>query len=590
MNAKRLIALVLVIATVFCLGACGKKQTTDNGITVQIGPNPETLDPALNSAVDGGNMLITLFETLLIIDEDNKVQPGQAEKYEVSPDGLTWTFTMRDGLKWSDGTELNAKDFEYSFKRLTKPEVAAPYAETVIGMVEGYTDAIGNPDDEGNPTTTPDADLLQVNASEDGKTLTVKLAYPCSYFDKLAAFGTMSPVQKATVEANGDSWATKPETYVCNGPYMISEWTSSERIVCKKNPNYKGGWDSSRIVTDQLTFLLLEDSSAAYTAYQNGTAQMIKDVPTEEIPSLKKAEDGGDFYIDTILGTYYLSMNLQKEVFQDVNVRKALSLAIDREYVANTIMQGTYTAAYNFIGPNVVDAEGMFFDNAVKANDGKTFLTQDHAKALEEAKAALAEAGYPNGEGFPKITYSTNDAGYHKALAEYLQQCYKELGITMDIDIVEWKAFTPQRRAGEYEMARNGWVMDYNDASNMIELLYSTNGNNDGKYNNPEFDAALDESKVADAKTHFEALHKAETIMMEDYAMIPVAYYNDFWLQSPALKGTWHSPYGYWYFQYAYIDENVQVTTGAAVSTTGAVTTEAADTAAASATAATEGK
>ena len=589
MNAKRLIALVLVIATVFCLGACGKKQTHD-GITVQIGPNPETLDPALNSAVDGGNMLITLFETLLIIDEDNKVQPGQAEKYEVSPDGLTWTFTMRDGLKWSDGTELNAKDFEYSFKRLTKEEVAAPYAETVIGMVEGYTDAIGNPDAEGKHTTTPDPDLLQVKASEDGKTLTVKLAYPCSYFDKLAAFGSMSPVQKATVEANGDSWATKPETYVCNGPYMISEWTSSERIVCKKNPNYKGGWDSSRIVTDQLTFLLLEDSSAAYTAYQNGTAQLIKEVPTEEIPSLKKAEDGGDFYIDTILGTYYLSMNLEKEVFQDVNVRKALSLAIDREYVANTIMQGTYTAAYNYVGPNVVDAEGMFFDNAVKANDGKTYLPQDHAKALEEAKAALAEAGYPNGKGFPKITYSTNDAGYHKPLAEYLQQCYKELGITMDIDIVEWKAFTPQRRAGEYEMARNGWVMDYNDASNMIELLYSTNGNNDGKYNNPEFDAALDASKVADAKTHFEALHKAETIMMEDYAMIPVAYYNDFWLQSPALKGTWHSPYGYWYFQYAYIDENVQVTTGAAVSTTGAVSSEATDTAAASATAATEGK
>ena len=253
-------------------------------------------------------------------------------------------------------------------------------------------------------------------------------------------------------------------------------------------------------------------------------------------------------------------------------------------------MQGTYTAAYNYVGPNVVDAEGMFFDNAVKANDGKTYLPQDHAKALEEAKAALAEAGYPNGKGFPKITYSTNDAGYHKPLAEYLQQCYKELGITMDIDIVEWKAFTPQRRAGEYEMARNGWVMDYNDASNMIELLYSTNGNNDGKYNNPEFDAALDASKVADAKTHFEALHKAETIMMEDYAMIPVAYYNDFWLQSPALKGTWHSPYGYWYFQYAYIDENVQVTTGAAVSTTGAVSSEATDTAAASATAATEGK
>ena len=500
-------------------------------------------------------MLITLFETLLIIDENNKVQPGQAEKYEVSDDGLTWTFTMRDGLKWSDGTELNAKDFEYTFKRIVDVNLAAPYGETVLGMVEGYQDAIGNPDKEGKTTTTPNTDLLNVKASEDGKTLTIKLAYPCAYFDKLAAFGTMSPVQKATVEANGDAWATKPETYVCNGPYMISEWTPSERIVCKKNPNYKGGWDSKRIVTEDLTFLLLEDASASFAAYNSGTAQLIKDVPTEEIPSLKKSTDGGDFYVDTILGTYYLSMNLNKAPFDNVNVRKALNLAIDRDYVANVIMQGTYSPAYNFIGPGIVDSEGMFFDNAKAANGGKTYIGEDYNADLEEAKKALAEAGYPNGEGFPTITYSTNDAGYHVAVAEYLQQAYKQLGITMNIDKVEWASFTPQRRAGEYEMARNGWVMDYNDASNMIELLYSTNGNNDGKYNNPAFDAAIDKSKVADMKEHFTALHEAESIMMKDYACIPIAYYNDFWLQSSSLKGSWHSPYGYWYFQYAYIEE-----------------------------------
>ena len=556
MKIRRLIAvtlaLVLTLSVAACLGSCGKKYS---GITVQIGPNPETLDPALNSAVDGGNMLITLFETLLIIDENNKVQPGQAEKYEVSEDGLTWTFTMRDGLKWSDGTELNAKDFEYTFKRIVDVNLAAPYGETVLGMVEGYQDAIGNPDKEGKTTTTPNTELLNVKASEDGKTLTIKLAYPCAYFDKLAAFGTMSPVQKATVEANGDAWATKPETYVCNGPYMISEWTPSERIVCKKNPNYKGGWDSKRIVTEDLTFLLLEDASASFAAYNSGTAQLIKDVPTEEIPSLKKSTDGGDFYVDTILGTYYLSMNLNKAPFDNVNVRKALNLAIDRDYVANVIMQGTYSPAYNFIGPGIVDSEGMFFDNAKAANGGKTYIGEDYNADLEEAKKALAEAGYPNGEGFPTITYSTNDAGYHVAVAEYLQQAYKKLGITMNIDKVEWASFTPQRRAGEYEMARNGWVMDYNDASNMIELLYSTNGNNDGKYNNPAFDAAIDKSKVADMKEHFAALHEAESIMMKDYACIPIAYYNDFWLQSSSLKGSWHSPYGYWYFQYAYIEE-----------------------------------
>lgn len=542
MKFKKMLAIFLSAALfVTAFAGCGKKKA--DGITVQIGPNPETLDPALNSAIDGGNMLITLFETLLIIDQDNKVQPGQAEKYEVSPDGLTWTFTMRDGLKWSDGTELNAKDFEYTFKRIADTNVAAPYAETVIGMIEGYKDAI----DSKNP------EKLNVKASDDGKTLTIKLAYPCSYFDKIVAFGTMSPVQKATVEKNGDSWATKPETYVCNGPYTITEWTPSEKIVCKKNENYKGGWDSSKIVNDKLTFLLLEDSSASYTAYTGGTAQLIKDVPTEEIPTLKK-DKKDEFNVDPILGTYYLSMNLNKAPFNNKNVRKALSLAIDRDYVANTVMQGTYTPAYNYVGTGVDDVEtGKFLENSKAANGGKTYISEDYKANLEEAKKALAEAGYPEGKGFPTITYSTNDTGYHKALAEYLQKVYKDLGITMNIDIVDWSSFTPKRRAGEYEMARNGWVMDYNDASNMIELFTSTNGNNDGKYNNPAFDKAMNDSKVADKTAHFAALHEAEKIVSEDYGFIPVAYYNDFWLQSTSLKGTWHSPYGYWYLQYAYL-------------------------------------
>ncbi len=542
MKFKKMLAIFLSAALfVTAFAGCGKKKA--DGITVQIGPNPETLDPALNSAVDGGNMLITLFETLLIIDQDNKVQPGQAEKYEVSPDGLTWTFTMRDGLKWSDGTDLNAKDFEYTFKRIADTNVAAPYAETVIGMIEGYKDAI----DSKNP------EKLNVKASDDGKTLTIKLAYPCSYFDKIVAFGTMSPVQKATVEKNGDSWATKPETYVCNGPYTITEWTPSEKIVCKKNENYKGGWDSSKIVNDKLTFLLLEDSSASYTAYTGGTAQLIKDVPTEEIPTLKK-DKKDEFNVDPILGTYYLSMNLNKAPFNNKNVRKALSLAIDRDYVANTVMQGTYTPAYNYVGTGVDDVDpGKFLENSKAANGGKTYISEDYKANLEEAKKALAEAGYPEGKGFPTITYSTNDTGYHKALAEYLQQVYKDLGITMNIDIVDWSSFTPKRRAGEYEMARNGWVMDYNDASNMIELFVSSNGNNDGKYNNPAFDKAMNDSKVADKTAHFAALHEAEKIVSEDYGFIPVAYYNDFWLQSTSLKGTWHSPYGYWYLQYAYI-------------------------------------
>ena len=523
--------------------------TNTAGFTVQYGSNPETLDPALNSAIDGANTIITIFEPLLLINENNEVIGGQAESWEASEDGLTWTFTMRDGLKWSDGTDLNAKDFEYSFKRMVDPNTAAPYAETCLGMIDGFEEAAGFPDADGNPTAEPNPDALNVKASDDGKTLTIVLSYPCSYFDKMAAFATMSPVQQATVEANGDAWCTSPDTFVSNGPYMITDWTPSERIVLTKNPNYVGGWDSSKIVSDTITLLLLEDSSASYAAYNSGEAQLIKDVPTDEIPSLTKAEDGGDFYVDTILGTYYVSLNLQRDAFKDAKVRKALSLAIDRDYVANTIMQGTYSAADSIVGPGIVDESGYFHDNG-----NAPYISADYEANLAEAKKLLEEAGYPNGEGYPTIEYSTNDAGYHVPLAEYLQQAWGDLGITLTINKMEWSSFTPARRAGEYDVARNGWVMDYNDPSNMLDLFCSGNGNNDGKYSNPDFDAAIDASRVADSAEHFAQLHKAEDILMEDMGCLPIAYYNDYWLQSPTLKGTWHSPYGYWYLQYGYIE------------------------------------
>ena len=572
MKMKKFVAVAMAGCLAASLAACGSTASssaatdsaataeeateataTGTGFTVQLGPNPETLDPALNSAIDGANTIITIFEPLLLVDENNEVVGGQAESWEVSEDGLTWTFTMRDGLKWSDGSDLTAKDFEYSFKRLADPNTAAPYGQTVVGMIAGYAEATGNPDADGNQTTEPNPDALQVEASEDGKTLTIHLAYPCSYFDKIAAFAAMSPVQQATIETNGDSWCTQPDTFICNGPYMISEWTPSERIVLTKNPNYVGGWDTSRIVSDTITLLLIEDEAAAYAAYNSGEAQLVKSVPSDEIPSLTKAEDGGDFYVDSNLGTYYLSVNCEREPFTDPLVRKALSLAIDREYVSEVVMQGTYSPAHSISCPGITDADGsQFADNA---NGGTPYIGSDYDANLEEAKSLLAEAGYPNGEGFPAITYSTNDQGYHMPLAEYLQTAWSELGIDVTIETVEWASFTPQRRAGDYDVCRNGWVMDYDDPSNMLELFQTGNGNNDGKYSNPEFDAAIEASKVADKATHFEQLHKAEDILMEDMGCIPVAYYNDFWLQNASLQGTWHSPYGYWYLQYGYVAE-----------------------------------
>ena len=538
MKLKRILALVAALVMVFALfTGCSTTNGSEKILTIQIGPNPETIDPALNSSVDGGNMLLFAFDCLLNVDENNEIVAGAAETWDVSDDGLVWTFNLRDGLKWSDGTDLTAEDFVYSWKRVADPKTAAPYGETVLGMVAGWDEAAA-----GN------VDALKVEA-KDAKTFVVTLSHPCAYFDKLAAFATLSPVNKATVEANGDSWAIKPESYVCNGPFYIKEWVSGSYILFAKNENYR---DKDRVKLDGIKCLLIEDSNAAYAAYEKGEALMIKDVPTGEISALR---DNADFYIKPIMGTYYISLNTTLPQFSDARVRKALSLAIDREYVANTIMEGTYTAAEGFVGIGILDHDGsQFMDNA---NGGKPYIDNSNYEAnLEQAKKLLADAGYPNGEGFPTITYSTNDAGYHKALAQYLQEAWKELGLTTKVEVVEWGSFTALRRAGDYESSRNGWVCDYNDPSNLIELMVSTNGNNDGKYNNPKFDAVMEKSaKETDPAKRFALLHQAEDIMMEDMSCIPVAYYNDFYLQSDKVTGSWHSPYGYWYFMYADIAE-----------------------------------
>lgn len=541
---KRILSVLLASAMVASLlaGCGGSDKKTDAAkgdkagekqLAVQVGPDPETIDPALNSASDGGNMIITAFEGLLMNGEDDQIIEGCAEDWGVSEDGLTWTFKLREGLTWSDGSDLTAEDFVYSWKRVCDPALAAPYAETVLNMVVGYEDAING-----------DLDALGVTAVDD-LTLEVQLSSPCSYFEQLVAFPTLYPVQQETVEANGDAWAINADTYITNGAFYISEWVPGQHIIMTKNENY---WNADAVKLDSIKFALMEDSNAAYSAYQNGELQMIKDVPTEEVPSLQGQDD---FYVDPIIGTYYISVNIDKEPFNNADVRKALSLAIDREYVANTIMQGTYSPAYNFCGPGWLDTDGsVFMDNA---NGGEAYLSDDYEANVEEAKKLLEKAGYADGL---TISYKTNDSGYHVPLAEYLQQAWAEIGVTVNVETVEWSSFTPDRRAGSYEVARNGWIGDYSDPSNMLELLYSTNGNNDGNYNNPEFDAAIELSrKSTDLEERSQALHTAEDILMEDAGCIPVAYYNDFWLESSNVENLYHSAKGKWIFRFADIAE-----------------------------------
>ena len=529
---KRIIVAALAIAGAMAMSGCGGSKsggaksgdTTQTAagkkiLTIQLGPDVESIDPALNSAVDGANYILFAFDNLLKMDKDGKVVPGLAEKYEVSDDQLTWTFHLRDGLKWSDGSALTADDFVYSWQRLVDPSVAAPYAQTVLGMVEGYDDAIGRPDADGNTTVDPDPTKLKVEAPDD-KTLIVHMAKPTPYFDKLAAFVSLSPVKKDVVEANPDGWSIDPKTYISTGPFKLTGWEPGSYLMFEKNENY---WDANSIKLDGIKCLLMQDQNATFSAYESGDALMIKDVPTQEITTLK---DRSDFHIDPILGTYYLDLNTTLDEFKDPKVREALSLALDRKYISETITAGTYTPASGFVSEGVTDWNGTAWQDNI--TDKSAYINiDDHAGNLAKAKELLKEAGYENGVGLP-----------------------------VQVNIVEWKSFTPQRRSGNYQIARDGWVMDYNDPSNILELALTGNGNNNAKYSNPEFDALMSKAATEkDPQTRFGYLHQAEDFIMKDTAMVPLLYYNDFYLQSDKITGSWHSPDGFWHFEYADIAE-----------------------------------
>jgi hypothetical protein len=550
---KRFILVTLALAGTIALSGCGggsksAKKVSGKILTIEMGPEVESIDPALNTTNDGANYLTYLFDNLLRTDKDGKVVPSLAQKYEVSDDGLTWTFHLRDGLKWSDGSDFTANDFVYSWQRMVDPDVAAPYAETVLGMVEGYDEAIGKPDENGNQTTTPDITKLRVEAPDD-KTFVVHMSHPTPYFDKLATFPALSPVKKDVVEAKPDGWTLDPKTYISTGPFKLAEWKSGSYLMLEKNENY---WNKDAVKLDGIKCLLMGDQNAAFSAYEAGDALMIKDIPTQEITTLQKRPD---YRLDPQIGTYFIDLNNTLDEFKDAKVRQALSLALDRKYISETITAGTYTPAKGFVPQGVSDWDGSsWYDHLT---DPSVYINvDDYQGNLAKAKELLKEAGHENGAGLPTIVYSTNDQSYHKKIAEYLQQVWGELGVKVEVNIVEWKSFTPQRRSGNYQAARDGWVMDYNDPSNILQLTSTGNGNNSSKYSNPEYDALLEKAaNEADPQTRFGYFHQAEEMLMRDMGVTPLLYYNEMYLQSDKIKDSYHTTDGIWHFEYADIAE-----------------------------------
>lgn len=499
-----------------------------------VGADPKTIDPTLNGASDGGDVINQTFEALTR-EKSGVVYPGIAESWEVSEDGLTIVFKLRES-SWSDGSPLTAHDFVYSWKRGMDPATASEYS-----WIWEYTNVVGAYE----AVNGASLDEVGVTALDDN-TLEVKLSTPTDYIVSLLSFYHFMPTKQSSVEAKADgAWAKDPATAVSNGPFVLTSYQIGSGLTLEKNPNY---WNAENVKLEKIEAVFIDEASTAYQAYQANELYFIPQVPTAEIPRLI-AEDP-EFYVYPLLGTYYFNFNLNLEMFQDVRVRKAFNLAIDRELITETLGAGQIPAA-GFVPPGFLDADGNDFAEVA----GDYGIPTDLSK-LDEAKALLAEAGYPDGVGFPEFTIMYNTSEAHKLVAEMIQEQLKtNLGISTKLENQEWAVFQDTRKEGNYEVARGGWLTDFMDPSGLLSIFTSLNAYNDPKFNNAEYDELLSGSSKVGGKEHFDLLYQAQDILMNELPILNVYHYSDFMLAKDALVGWDRSVLGTIDFSGAYIAE-----------------------------------
>lgn len=522
----------------FIFVSCGENKSAD-GIYINVGSEPKTIDPTLNSAVDGSIYIQHAFEGLATRDNNNKITAGVAESWDISEDGLTYTFHIRENAKWSDGEKVTADDFVYSWRRAVDPNTAAEYAyqfEPVLNAMDI------------NAGIKP-VDSLGVRAIDEN-TFEVKLATPTAYFIELAAFPTFFPLRKDIIEQYGDDWTLSPDTYIGNGPFILTERRTDDRLVMEINTNY---WNASSIIPQRLVFVLMQNETAAMAGVKEGSIHFANNPPLSDIETL---QNEGLMHISPYIGTYYYCLNWTNRILRDVRIRKALALVIDRNYIVKEVTRAGQVPAAAWVPNGISDIEGADGDFRKVGGDYYSVKEEDFQKNIEEAKKLLAEAGYPNGNGIPVIEFKSN-SGAHIQIFEAIQQMWKEsLNIDSTVSQEEWATFQDTRQNKEFVVARHGWIGDYNDPMTFLGVFLSYSVQNNGGYSNKAYD---DNLKIAmstiDQKVRMEAMHKAEDILMEDMGLIPIYFYTDPLMVSKKLSGVVYDPLGWHKFFYAKLSE-----------------------------------
>ncbi|MBE5795121.1 MAG: peptide ABC transporter substrate-binding protein [Clostridiales bacterium] len=577
---KKLLALVLaLVMAMSCVAFASAEDATS--IAVCLSSEPDTLDPALNSAVDGATMLAHLFSGLATwsTDENGKlviVAECAEELTEgvANEDGtITYTYTLKDGLTWSDGKALTANDFVFAWKRAASTALGADYGY-MFEVVKGYPDE------------------LAVEATDD-KTIVVTLNNSVAYWNELLAFPTYFPVREDVVAS--EAWATEAATYVCNGPYTMSDWAHNSVITLQKNPNY---FKADTVTMDKIECYLSDDANNMLANFENGDWLLIDDVPTAEIANLK-VNYPEEFVIAGQIGTYYVCWNVNEEILPEgceltgaeaeaarAEIRNALGLLLDRNYICEEIGQAGQVPASSFVAMGLTDADGSeFYKNCNVSEDylGYYNTAVDAIDANWDAALTVLEKYYTVDEAtgmftnFPAMEYLYNTSEGHKAIGEYLQSAFAAVGINMTLVNQEWNTFLNTRKDGQYSIARNGWLADYNDPICFLDMWTSFSGNNDVQYGKgahaelamynldltafgydikvengtwaETYDVLINTIKsCTDNTTRYALMHVAEDMLMATGCIVPLYFYTDIYMLDDSVEGFYSNPLGYKYF------------------------------------------
>ncbi len=544
MNLKKWSILTLVFAMSILLAACGggddgaKKESTgeetlaeEQVLDVNIKSEPPSLHPGMSTDTTSGAVLDQVFEGLTRVNQDSEIEEGMAESWEVSDDEKTYTFKIREDATWTNGDPVTAKDFEFAWKWVLNPENPnADYAYQLY-PIKGAEDAKEN-----------DGSLDDVGITvEDDQTLVVELEQPTEYFLELTAFYTYYPINEKVATAN-EEWSLEAgEDYVSNGPFELVDWAHKDSITLEKNEDY---WDAETVKLETINMSMIEEEATALQLFQNGDLDWVGD-PTDSVPlaAIQSMKENDELEISDRAGLYYYSFNHEEEPFNNENIRKAFALAMDRQSIVDNVTQGEQKPAMALVPPSMFEEneEGYFKDNDIE-------------KAKEYLEKGLEEMGL---DKLPTVSLSYNTDEGHAAIAQAVQEMWKNnLEVDVELSNEEWAVFLDSMGEGDYQVGRMGWIADFNDAINFLEIFESVGGNNYTNWEDDEYKKLIKESRTElDTDKRREILREAEEIFMDEMVINPIYFYTNLYAHQTNVKDITVSPIGNIQYKWGYITE-----------------------------------